>query len=79
MPIGYLVLAIRCEVPVITGAIVLDGKDRFKYVRGGVHYPPDAGDDEKKIEILQDKCLGDFERIIEAYSDQWFRFRPLTD
>lgn len=78
LPIGYLVLAVRCKVPVITGAIILDGGDGFKWVHGGVHYPPKDGDDSEKIEILQKKCVSDFEKIIEGHSEQWFLFRPLV-
>jgi lauroyl/myristoyl acyltransferase len=79
LPIGYLVLAIRCKVPVLTGAILLDASDRFKYVHGGVYYPPEGMDEAGQIAALQEKCVADFERIIEQYSEQWFHFRSLEE
>lgn len=76
-PIGYLLLSVRCNVPVVTGAILLESGDRFRYVHGGVHFPPGEGGEIEKVDFLQAKCLGDFEKIIEAHSEQWFRFTPL--
>ncbi len=77
LPVGYLVLAVRCRVPVLTGAILLDSHDRFKYVHGGVYFPPGGMDESSQVVFLQDRCVSDFERIIERYSEQWFHFRPL--
>ena len=77
-PIGYLLLSVRCDVPVITGAIVLAGEKKFKYVHGGVHFPPKEGGEIEKVDQMQTRCLADFENIIKAHSEQWFRFTPLT-
>lgn len=77
-PLGHLVLAMRCQVPVITGAIVFDGPEGFRYVHGGIHHPHGGEDDVGELEALQEKCLRDLERIIHDYSDQWFNFQPLA-
>lgn len=76
-PLGHLVLAARCSAPVITGALVFDGRDRFRYVHGGTHYPVEHEDEFEKLERLQERCLRDLEEIIRAYTDQWFHFIPL--
>ena len=76
-PLGHLVLAARCNAPVLTGALVFDGRDRFKYVHGGTHFAEDHVDEFEKLERLQERCLRDLERIIRGYSDQWFHFIPL--
>lgn len=76
-PLGHLVLAARCNAPVLTGALVFDGRDRFKYVHGGTHFAEDQVDEFEKLERLQERCLRDLERIIRGYSDQWFHFIPL--
>lgn len=76
-PLGHLVLAARCNAPVITGALVFDGRNRFKYVHGGTHLPDEAADEFEKLERLQERCLRDLEGIIRAYTDQWFHFIPL--
>lgn len=76
-PLGHLVLSARCKAPVITGALVFDGRDRFKYVHGGTHLPEDDADEFERLERLQEKCLRDLERIIRVYTDQWFHFLPL--
>jgi lauroyl/myristoyl acyltransferase len=77
-PIGHLVLSARCRAPVITGALVFDGKNRFKYVHGGTHHPDDHDDEFERLESLQEACLRDLERIIQVYTDQWFHFTPLA-
>ncbi len=77
-PLGHLVLSARCRAPVITGALVFDGKKRFRYVHGGTHLPGDDEDEFERLERLQDACLRDLEGIIRAYSDQWFHFLPLA-
>jgi lauroyl/myristoyl acyltransferase len=76
-PLGHLVLSARCNAPVITGALVFDGPERFKYVHGGTHLPEDNEDEFEKLERLQERCLRDLERIIREYTDQWFHFIPL--
>lgn len=77
-PLGHLVLSARARVPVITGALVFDGKDRFRYVHGGSYLPDENLDEFEKLESLQDQCLRDLEKIIRAHSDQWFHFQPLA-
>ncbi len=76
-PLGHLVLSARCRAPVITGALVFDGRDRFRYVHGRTHLPDDHPDDVEKLERLQEKCLRDLEDIIREHTDQWFHFLPL--
>ena len=76
-PLGHLVLSMRCRVPVITGALVFDGPERFRYVHGGTHWPDESLPEDERLEALQDSCLRDLERIILAYSDQWSHFTPL--
>lgn len=76
--LGHLVLSARCRVPVLTGALVFDGRKRFRYVHGGTHFPDDHDDEFEKLERLQEKCLRDLEWIILAHSDQWFHFVPLA-
>jgi lauroyl/myristoyl acyltransferase len=76
-PLGHLVLSARCRAPVITGALVFDGPDRFRYVHGGTHVADDDADEFEKLERLQEACLRDLERIIRIHSDQWFHFIPL--
>ncbi len=76
-PLGHLVLSARCNAPVITGALVFDGRKRFKYVHGGTHLPEDHADEFEKLERLQERCLRDLEGIIREYTDQWFHFMPL--
>jgi len=79
-PMGHLMLAASTGVPIITGALVFDGNDRYKYVHGGLHHPPCEGtEDFDKLEELQKKCLQDFEAIIRKYSEQWFQFFPVED
>ncbi len=77
-PIGHLVLSARCGAPVITGALLFDGARGFRYVHGGTHLPDDHDDEFERIERLQEACLRDLERIIQAHTDQWFNFRPLA-
>jgi len=76
-PLGHLVLSAACQVPVLTGAVVFDGPDNFRFVHRGTHYPEDIDDEFEKLERLQEKCLRDLEGIIREYSDQWFNFFPL--
>ena len=79
-PMGHLMLAASTGVPVLTGAVVFDGDDGYKYVHGGVHHPPKEGtEDFDKLERMQMACLRDFEAIIKRYSEQWFQFYPLED
>ena len=77
-PLGHLVLSARARVPVLTGALVFDGKDRFRYVHGGTYRPDEELDEFEKLEALQAQCLRDLENIIRAYSDQWFHFLPIA-
>ncbi len=77
-PLGHLVLSARGNAPVLTGVIVFDGPERFRYVHGGTHYPEDHEDEFEKLEWLQDKCLRDLEGLIRAHSDQWFHFKPIV-
>ena len=80
VPMGHLMLAASTGVPILTGALVFDGDNRYKYVQGGVHHPPSEGtEDLDKLEGLQKKCVRDFETIIRQYSEQWFQFFPLED
>jgi len=76
-PLGHLVLSVRCNVPVITGALVFDGPDRFRYVHGGTHRPDPSLGEKENLEALQERCLRDLEDIIRRYPEQWFQFRPL--
>jgi lauroyl/myristoyl acyltransferase len=77
--IGHLVLASRTGAPVLTGALVFDGKDRFRYVRGGTHWPDESMDEFDRLDALQEKCVRDLERIIHAHTEQWFHFFPLAE
>lgn len=80
LPLGHLFLAARTGVPIVTGVFVFDDGNRFKWVQGGVHFPPPEGtEDFDKLEALQAECLKDFERIIRKYGDQWFHFQPLVN
>jgi lauroyl/myristoyl acyltransferase len=76
-PLGHLVLSARGHAPVLTGIIVFDGPNRFRYVHGGTHYPEDHEDEFEKLERLQEDCLRDLERLIRDHSDHWFHFRPI--
>ncbi len=76
-PLGHLVLATRTGVPILTGALVFDGKDRFRYVRGGTHWPDEGLDEFDRLDALQEKCVRDLERIIHSHTEQWFHFFPL--
>jgi len=78
LPLTHLVLSARARVPVMTGALVFDGKDRFRYVHGGTYLPDERLDDFERLTRLQERCLRDLERIIHSYSEQWFHFRPLA-
>lgn len=76
-PLGHAILAARCNVPVLTGAIVLAPGGRFRYVHGGIHHPdPSLAEDDRIAAVLQG-CLEDLEPIVRAHSDQWFHFRRL--
>jgi lauroyl/myristoyl acyltransferase len=77
-PLGHLVLSARARVPVLTGALVFDGKKHFRYVHGGIYLPDESLDEFEKLEALQEQCLRDLERIIRAHSDQWFHFQRLA-
>jgi KDO2-lipid IV(A) lauroyltransferase len=77
-PLGHLFLAASVGVPIVTVVMLFDDRNRFRFVVGGVHEPPEERtEDFDKLEELQAKCLGDFERIIREHSDQWFQFEPL--
>jgi KDO2-lipid IV(A) lauroyltransferase len=79
-PLGHLVLSASTGVPIITGALVFDRGDRFKFVYSGLHFPPtDGKEDLDKLEALQAECLRDFEKVIVEYSDQWFQFERLAE
>jgi lauroyl/myristoyl acyltransferase len=78
-PLGHLVLAARTGAPILTGALVFDGKDRFRYVRGGTHWPDASQDEFDRLDTLQEKCVRDLERIIHAHTEQWFHFFPLVE
>lgn len=78
-PLGHLVLSSRTGAPIMTGALVFDGKDRFRYVRGGVHWPDPNLDEFDRLDALQELCVRDLERIIKAHTDQWFHFFRLSD
>ncbi len=77
-PLGHLVLSARSHAPVLTGVLVFDGPDRFRYVHGGTHFPEDHEDEFEKLERLQEACLRDLEGLIRTYSDQWFHFTPIV-
>jgi lauroyl/myristoyl acyltransferase len=76
-PLGHLLLAVRSRVPVLTGALVFDGRDRFRYVHGGAHRIAAGTNEIEGVERVQEACLRDLEGIIRAYSDQWCHFQPL--
>jgi KDO2-lipid IV(A) lauroyltransferase len=78
-PLGHLVLAARTGAPILTGALVFDGKDRFRYVRGGTHRPDETLDEFDRLDALQEACVRDLERIIRAHTDQWFHFFSLAE
>jgi lauroyl/myristoyl acyltransferase len=78
-PLGHLVLAARTGAPILTGALVFDGQDRFRYVRGGTHRPDETLDEFDRLDALQEQCVRDLERIIHDHSDQWFHFFRLAD
>jgi hypothetical protein len=78
-PLGHLVLSTRTGAPILTGALVFDGKDRFRYVRGGTHWPDASQDEFDRLDTLQEKCVRDLERIIHAHTEQWFHFFPLAE
>jgi len=75
-PLGHAILAVRKQVPVLVGGLVLDG-DGFRYVHGGTHFPDPALEVDERIARIQRACLADLEGIIRAHSDQWFHFRRL--
>ncbi|HET6350450.1 MAG TPA: lysophospholipid acyltransferase family protein [Candidatus Krumholzibacteria bacterium] len=77
-PLGHLILASRTGAPILTGALLFDGKDRFRYVRGGTYWPDPTLDEFDKLDALQECCVRDLERIIHAHSEQWFHFFPLV-
>ncbi len=78
VPLGHLVLSARCRAPVLTGILVFDGPERFRYVHGGTHFPEDHEDEFEKLERLQEECLRDLERLIRDHSEQWFHFVPIV-
>jgi len=77
--IGHLVLSVRTGAPILTGALVFDGKDRFRYVRGGTHHPDEKLDEFDRMDALQEKCVSDLQTIIHMHSEQWFHFSPLVE
>jgi KDO2-lipid IV(A) lauroyltransferase len=78
-PLGHLFLSASTGAPILTGALVFTEEGSYRYVHGGIHYPPkDGKEDMDKLEGLQAQCLRDFERIIHEYSDQWFLFDPMA-
>ena len=78
-PLGHVVLSSRTGAPILTGALVFDGKDRFRYVRGGVHWPDETLDEFDRLDALQESCVRDLERIIHAHTEQWFHFFSLKE
>jgi KDO2-lipid IV(A) lauroyltransferase len=79
LPLGHLFLSASTGAPILTGAMVFVDGGRFKYIHGGIHFPPREGtEDFDKLEGLQAECLKDFERIIREHSEQWFQFKPLV-
>jgi KDO2-lipid IV(A) lauroyltransferase len=77
LPIGYLMLAVRCRVPVVIAAFVFSSDGGFESVVEGVHYPdPDLSEDEA-IDRLQERCIEDLESLVKTYSDQWFHFSQI--
>jgi lauroyl/myristoyl acyltransferase len=78
-PLGHVVLSVRTGAPILTGALVFDGKDRFRYVRGGTHWPDDTLDEFDRLDALQEQCVRDLERIIHENTEQWFHFFPLAE
>jgi lauroyl/myristoyl acyltransferase len=77
-PLGHIVLSSRTGAPILTGALVFDGKDRFRYVHGGTHWPDETLDEFDKLDALQEHCVRDLERIIHDHTEQWFHFFPLV-
>ncbi|UCG52983.1 MAG: lysophospholipid acyltransferase family protein [Candidatus Latescibacterota bacterium] len=77
LPRGHAALAVRCEVPILTAALVFDDGCGFKFVYGEPHYPDGSLDERMAIEKLQRECQADMERFIGEYPDQWFNFEPL--
>ncbi|NIM19753.1 MAG: hypothetical protein GTO51_05850 [Candidatus Latescibacteria bacterium] len=77
LPIGHLLLAMRCRVPVVTSAFVFDVKEGFKLVIKGVHYPDPQLGEKDAIKHLQSRCLEDLESLVKEFSDQWYQFTHL--
>ncbi len=77
LPIGHLLLAYRCRVPVLTGAFVFDSSGGLRCVIKRLHHPDTSLSEEDAVTNLQKECLKDLEELIETYSDQWFQFYPL--
>ena len=78
-PLGHVLLSVRTGAPILTGALVFDGKERFRYVPGGTYWPDTALDEFDRLDALQESCVRDLERIIRAHSEQWFHFFPLSE
>ena len=78
MPIGHLLLAHRCRVPLLTGAFVFDPGGGFRYVVKNMYRPEPELEEEAMIGRLQRKVLSDLEDLVRTYSDQWFQFFPLS-
>jgi lauroyl/myristoyl acyltransferase len=78
-PLGHVVLAVRTRVPILTGALVFDGTDRFRYVRGGTYWPDEGLHEFDRIDDLVERCVRDLEHIIHAHTEQWFHFFPLSE
>lgn len=80
LPAGAAVLAVRRGVPVVVGALVFDGPERYRYVHGGTHDPSAyAGDEAARVRALHADCVADLERLIRAHPEQWFEFGPVAE
>lgn len=78
-PLGHVVLSVRTGAPILVGALVFDGSDRFRYVRGGTHWPDPELHEFDQLDALLERCVRDLERIIHANTDQWFHFFSLAE
>ncbi|MFQ5510325.1 MAG: lysophospholipid acyltransferase family protein [Candidatus Krumholzibacteriia bacterium] len=74
LPIGHAALAVRCGVPVVTTACLFNGRNGFRFVHNGPHFPDRSLGYEGAMVRLQEDCRGDMETFISRHPDQWFNF-----
>ncbi len=77
LPVGYAALAVRCRVPLVTSACVLDGHGGFRFVYNGPYYPQKDLGYQAAMKHLQELCVRDMECLITKHPEQWFNFERL--